>query len=66
MSTEIFSNVEAEAGRLAASASTPEQLMTAITQLLNQKMLKYNWVGFYMLTKAAQNPCWFWDHSSAA
>ncbi len=56
MSTELIANVEAEAARLAASASTPEQLMTAITQLLNDKMLKYNWVGFYMLDESGPEP----------
>jgi L-methionine (R)-S-oxide reductase len=36
---------------LAASASSAQDLMEGITKLLHQKMLRYNWVGFYMLEK---------------
>jgi len=36
---------------LAASASSAKRLMEGITKLLHQKMLRYNWVGFYMLEK---------------
>jgi GAF domain-containing protein len=36
---------------LAASATSAQQLMEGITKLLHQKMLRYNWVGFYMLEK---------------
>jgi len=30
--------------------------MTAIARALNEKLLKYNWVGFYMLEKDADPP----------
>jgi GAF domain-containing protein len=50
--TEKAQTVSAEVDRLAASASSPEQLMSAIVHLLHEKMLKYNWVGFYMLEKS--------------
>jgi L-methionine (R)-S-oxide reductase len=36
---------------LAVSATTAQQLMEGIAKLLHQKMLRYNWVGFYMLEK---------------
>ena len=36
---------------LAAGATSAQQLMEGITKLLHQKMLRYNWVGFYMLEK---------------
>jgi L-methionine (R)-S-oxide reductase len=36
---------------LAASATSAQHLMEGITKLLHQKMLRYNWVGFYMLEK---------------
>jgi putative methionine-R-sulfoxide reductase with GAF domain len=36
---------------MAREASSSQELMRGIAQLLNQKMLKYNWVGFYMLEK---------------
>ncbi len=40
-----------ELNALAASASSAQDLMERITKLLHQKMLRYNWVGFYMLEK---------------
>jgi GAF domain-containing protein len=49
MASELIANVQVEVDRMAASSATPEQFMTFITELLNRKMLKYNWVGFYML-----------------
>ncbi|HEX6501793.1 MAG TPA: GAF domain-containing protein [Terriglobales bacterium] len=45
-------DVHQEVDRLGASAQSPEQLMSAIVKLLHQNMLKYNWVGFYMLEKS--------------
>jgi L-methionine (R)-S-oxide reductase len=38
---------------LAALAKSPEQLMTSIVAKLNELMLKYNWVGFYMIERQA-------------
>ncbi len=35
-----------------AQAPSAQQLMTQIAQLLHERMLKYNWVGFYMIEKA--------------
>lgn len=45
-------DVHQEVDRLGASAQSAEQLMSAIVKLLHQNMLKYNWVGFYMLEKS--------------
>jgi L-methionine (R)-S-oxide reductase len=39
---------------LAAGAKSSQELMEGITKLLHQKMLRYNWVGFYMLEKEGQ------------
>jgi L-methionine (R)-S-oxide reductase len=36
---------------LASSAQSARELMEGITKLLHQKMLRYNWVGFYLLEK---------------
>jgi L-methionine (R)-S-oxide reductase len=36
---------------LAASVASAQELMAGIVKLLHQEMLKYNWVGFYMLEK---------------
>jgi L-methionine (R)-S-oxide reductase len=35
----------------ARSASSTKDLMTRIASTLNERMLKYNWVGFYMIEK---------------
>ena len=40
-----------ELNALAVRATSAQELMTSIAKLFDQKMLKYNWVGFYMLEK---------------
>jgi L-methionine (R)-S-oxide reductase len=45
-----------EASLLAAAATTSEDLMQRMSKLLHQRMLKYNWVGFYMLDPGAEPP----------
>jgi L-methionine (R)-S-oxide reductase len=46
-----FREVTNELNALAAGVTSAQQLMEGITKLLHQKMLRYNWVGFYMLEK---------------
>jgi L-methionine (R)-S-oxide reductase len=41
--------VKAEIERLAATVTTAQELMSELVALLHKRMLKYNWVGFYML-----------------
>lgn len=41
--------VKKEIDHLASTALTPEELMQGMVKKLNERMLKYNWVGFYML-----------------
>ena len=48
--------VRAEVNALAESSSAAQDLMRAMAKLLHDKMLKYNWVGFYMLEPGAQPP----------
>ena len=48
--------VRKAADRLNAEARTADQLMESISLLLNKQMLKYNWVGFYMLEAGANPP----------
>ena len=48
--------VRTEVGALAQSISSPQELMRAMAKLLHERMLKYNWVGFYMLEPGAQPP----------
>lgn len=38
------------------SASTAQELMRGMVKLLHERMLKYNWVGFYMLEPETQPP----------
>jgi GAF domain-containing protein len=48
--------VRAEVTQLAQSAATAQDLMRLVVKLLHERMLKYNWVGFYMLEPGAQPP----------
>jgi L-methionine (R)-S-oxide reductase len=41
---------------LAQSVSTAHELMQKMVKLLHDRMLKYNWVGFYMLEPGANPP----------
>jgi L-methionine (R)-S-oxide reductase len=43
-------------GELAEGAPTASDLMRKMAKLLHDRMLKYNWVGFYMLEPGAQPP----------
>jgi GAF domain-containing protein len=48
-----------EADQLAHAARNADALMVSLVKLLHEHMLKYNWVGFYMIEKslaAAQAP----------
>src|SRR5580698_987077 len=42
-------DVQAEMAQLALETKSPHDLMDRMVKLLHQRMLKYNWVGFYML-----------------
>ena len=42
-------DVKREADQLNANSPSAEKLMEGICKLLHEQMLKYNWVGFYML-----------------
>ena len=48
--------VKAEIGRLAASVTTAQKFMSELVALLHKRMLKYNWVGFYMLEYGTRPP----------
>ncbi|MGB8653378.1 MAG: hypothetical protein WCD23_02565, partial [Candidatus Acidiferrales bacterium] len=41
---------------LAASAPSAEALMAEIVTLLHKNLLKYNWVGFYMIENSGSEP----------
>ena len=48
--------VRNEITALAEAAPAGKDLMKSVCQVLHQRMLKYNWVGFYMLEPGAQPP----------
>ena len=58
--------VRKEVDRLNSEVRTADQLMGGITLLLNQQMLKYNWVGFYMLEPGADPPVLVLGHYQGA
>ena len=58
--------VRQEVDRLGMAAVTAGQLMKAFTVLLHNKMLKYNWVGFYMLEPGATPPVLVLGHFEGA
>jgi GAF domain-containing protein len=48
--------VRQEAETLAEASPTAKDLMQGICRLLHERMLKYNWVGFYMLEPNTRPP----------
>lgn len=54
--TTRIEEVRNEVTTLAQAAATAKELMQGVCTLLNERMLKYNWVGFYMLEPGAQPP----------
>jgi GAF domain-containing protein len=52
-------SIKKELHQLALAATSADHLMSGLVKLLHERMLKYNWVGFYLLEKslaAAQPP----------
>jgi L-methionine (R)-S-oxide reductase len=45
--------VKAEVAQIAGHVPSADELMSRIVKLLHKRMLKYNWVGFYMLEMTA-------------
>jgi GAF domain-containing protein len=45
-----------ELTQVAQAVATARELMQAMVKLLHERMLKYNWVGFYMLEPGAKPP----------
>jgi L-methionine (R)-S-oxide reductase len=48
--------VRNEVSALAQAVPTAQELMRTMVKLLHDRMLKYNWVGFYLLEPGAQPP----------
>ncbi len=45
--------VAKELDAIAATAVSAQELMSRVVERLHERMLKYNWVGFYMIDKSA-------------
>jgi L-methionine (R)-S-oxide reductase len=54
--TTRIEEVRNEISDLARSAVNPQELMQKMVKVLHERMLKYNWVGFYMLEPGARPP----------
>ena len=48
--------VRNELTELAQTVPSSQKLMQAMVKVLHERMLKYNWVGFYLLEPGAQPP----------
>jgi L-methionine (R)-S-oxide reductase len=64
--TSKIEEVRREVNQLDTAAGPADQLTEAITRLLHEKMLKYNWVGFYMLELGANPPVLVLGHYQGA
>ena len=64
--SERYSEARKDVERLHAEARSADALMHGITLVLNEKMLKYNWVGFYMLERGASSPALVLGHYQGA
>jgi L-methionine (R)-S-oxide reductase len=54
--TTRIEEVRNEITLLAQGAPTAQDLMRGVCKLLHERMLKYSWVGFYMLEAGAEPP----------
>ncbi len=61
-----INEVRRDLDRLNLEARSADRLMEAVTRLLHEKMLKYNWVGFYMLEPGATPPVLVLGHYQGA
>src|SRR5256714_13052684 len=56
MSASRIEEIHNEVSALAQNLPTARELMQAMAKLLHERMLKYNWVGFYLLEPGAEPP----------
>jgi L-methionine (R)-S-oxide reductase len=54
--TGRIEEVRAELSSLAETVPSAQELMRTMAKVLHERMLRYNWVGFYMLEPGAQPP----------
>jgi L-methionine (R)-S-oxide reductase len=56
MTTASADDVRKEFDELCRSAGSDRDLMEKLVKLLHERMLKYNWVGFYMIDDSVSPP----------
>ncbi len=61
-----FNEVRQALAQLNSEARSADDLMKGITLLLQEKLLKYNWVGFYMLDPKSNPPVLVLGHYQGA
>ena len=54
--TTRIEEVRNEVNELAQSSRTAQDFMQSMVKVLHDRMLKYNWVGFYLLERGSQPP----------
>src|SRR5579863_8280864 len=54
--TGRIEEIRAELSGLAEAVPSAQELMRTMAKVLHERMLRYNWVGFYMLEPGAQPP----------
>ena len=54
--SDKIADLRNEVEELSAASLTAQELMKSMVKLLHDRMLKYNWVGFYLLEPGAQPP----------
>lgn len=64
--THKIEEVRKDLVRLNSEARAADPLMEGITRLLHERMLKYNWVGFYMLEPGVKPPMLVLRHFQGA
>ena len=64
--TQKIAEVRKAADRLNTAALNADELMKGVVALLSAEMLKYNWVGFYMLEPGSNPPALVLGHFRGA
>ncbi len=54
--TSTIEDAKKELEHLSKTAASASEFMAQMTKLLHDRLLKYNWVGFYMLDPGSQPP----------
>ena len=54
--TSTIEDIKRDLDQIARDANSAADFMAQMTKLLHERMLKYNWVGFYMLEAGTQPP----------